>query len=109
MEAMARLVVRGGPEPGREFPLTGERAVIGRDPDVAVSLPSRTVSRHHAQIWCEHRAYSVEDLGSRNGTYMNGKRLQRRTPLPKWVIMVALIREVGVGLVTLGLERKPKK
>jgi serine phosphatase RsbU (regulator of sigma subunit)/pSer/pThr/pTyr-binding forkhead associated (FHA) protein len=81
MEAMARLVVRGGPELGREFSLPGDRAIIGRDPDVAVSLPSRTVSRHHAQIWCEHGDYSVEDLASRNGTYLNGKRLERRTPL----------------------------
>jgi len=81
MEALARLVVRGGPEPGREFPLPGDRAVIGRDPDVDVSLRSKAVSRHHAQIWCVHGDYFVEDLGSTNGTFLNGKRLERRMPL----------------------------
>jgi serine phosphatase RsbU (regulator of sigma subunit) len=94
VEGVARLVVRGGPEPGREFTLPGDRAVIGRDPDAAVSLPSRTVSRHHAQIWCEQGNYSVEDLGSRNGTYLNGKRLERRTPL-------APQARLGVGEFTL--------
>jgi pSer/pThr/pTyr-binding forkhead associated (FHA) protein len=81
MEAMARLVVREGPEPGREFPLTEDRAVIGRDPEVSVSLRSKAFSRHHAQIWCVHGDYFVEDLGSTNGTFLNGKRVDRRMPL----------------------------
>jgi serine phosphatase RsbU (regulator of sigma subunit)/pSer/pThr/pTyr-binding forkhead associated (FHA) protein len=78
---MAGLVVREGPESGREFALTGDRAVIGRDPDVDVSLRSKAVSRHHAQIWCVRGEYFVEDLGSTNGTLLNGKRIDRRMPL----------------------------
>jgi serine phosphatase RsbU (regulator of sigma subunit) len=81
MEAMARLVVREGPESGREFPLSGDRAIIGRDSDVEVSLQSKAISRHHAQISCVHGDYFVEDLGSTNGTLLNGKRVDRRMPL----------------------------
>src|SRR6516164_2460582 len=81
MEAMARLVVREGPESGREFQLSGDRAIIGRDPDVDVSLRSKAISSHHAQISCVHGDYFVEDLGSTNGTLLNGKRIDRRVPL----------------------------
>src|SRR5262245_56677088 len=81
MEAMVRLVVRNGHESGREFPLSGDRAVIGRDPDVDVSLRSKAVSHHHAQISRVHGDYFVEDLGSTNGTFLNGKRVDRRMPL----------------------------
>jgi len=81
MEAMARLVVREGPESGREFPLSGDRAVIGREPDVDISLRSKAISSHHAQISCVHGDYFVEDLGSTNGTLLNGKRVDRRMPL----------------------------
>src|SRR5262249_44702320 len=81
MDAMARLVVLEGPESGREFPLSGDRAVIGREPDLDVSLRSTAISRRHAQISCVHGDYFVEDLGSKNGTLLNGKRVDRRTPL----------------------------
>jgi serine phosphatase RsbU (regulator of sigma subunit) len=81
MEAIARLVVREGPESGREYLLSGNRAVIGRDPGVDVSLRSKAISRHHAQIACVHGDYFVEDLGSTNGTLLNGKRVDRRMPL----------------------------
>jgi len=78
---MAWLVVRKGPESGQEFPLSGDRAVIGRDPEVDVSLRSQAISRHHAQISCVHGDYFVEDLGSTNGTFLNGKRVDQRMPL----------------------------
>jgi serine phosphatase RsbU (regulator of sigma subunit) len=78
MEAMVRLVVRNGPESGREFPLSADRAVIGRDPDLDVCLRSQAISRRHAQISCVHGDYFVEDLGSTNGTFLNGKRVERR-------------------------------
>jgi serine phosphatase RsbU (regulator of sigma subunit) len=81
MDAMARLVVREGPESGREFPLSGDRAVIGSEPDLEVSLRSNAISRRHAQISCVHGDYFVEDLGSTNGTLLNGKRVDRRMPL----------------------------
>ena len=48
---------------------------------MAVYLDSLSVSRHHARIVCAHGAYFVEDLGSSNGTYVNGVRVNGRVPL----------------------------
>ena len=49
--------------------------LLGRDRDVAVWLDSPTVSRHHARIRINGRAAIIEDLGSKNGTFLRGERL----------------------------------
>lgn len=59
----------------REIALTSERVVIGRDPDCDVVVAGRLVSRRHAVIHCVGRVYTLEDLGSRNGTTVNGQPL----------------------------------
>ena len=55
--------------------------LIGRDADVAVFLDSPTVSRHHAKIRVSASGATIEDLGSRNGTYHQGLRLRGSAPL----------------------------
>lgn len=50
--------------------------VIGRQEDAAVFLDSSTVSRHHARIRVAAAVATLEDLGSRNGTFLNGRRLR---------------------------------
>jgi phosphoserine phosphatase RsbU/P len=80
---MASLVILEGPAAAAtcEFPLARERTLIGRDVEVDIQLSSKTVSRQHAQILATDGAYFIEDLGSRNGTYLNGRRVVRRMPL----------------------------
>jgi DNA-binding winged helix-turn-helix (wHTH) protein len=58
---------------GREQPLGDGEHLIGRDPDVAVPLSSPTVSRHHAKIVIAGAVAALEDLGSKNGTYLRGR------------------------------------
>ena len=53
--------------------------LLGREVDVAVWLESPTVSRHHARIRVSESAVTIEDLGSKNGTYRGGERVT--TPL----------------------------
>ena len=53
--------------------LDGEN-VLGRDPDVAVRIDAPGVSRHHARILAQGGRFTLEDLGSKNGTYC-AKRL----------------------------------
>jgi serine phosphatase RsbU (regulator of sigma subunit) len=72
---MATLIVKQGPTPGQEFVLAEGDVVIGRTPDVAISIVSQAVSRRHAQVSLSHGDVILEDLGSVNGTYVNGKRL----------------------------------
>lgn len=55
----------------------GEEAVVGRTPDNTISIPLPGVSRHHFRITCSGDQYVLEDLGSRNGTKVNGKKLDR--------------------------------
>lgn len=55
--------------------------VIGRHPDCAIQIPSNMVSRKHARVVREGDRYFVEDLGSGNGTFVNGQRITRRTLL----------------------------
>jgi serine phosphatase RsbU (regulator of sigma subunit) len=97
---MATLVVLEGPQPGQQFQLTGDSARIGREADADIALPSKLVSRHHAQIQCVGGGYFVEDLGSRNGTFLNGKRVEGRTRLTPE-------DRLEVGEFVLGLRIQP--
>jgi DNA-binding winged helix-turn-helix (wHTH) protein len=49
--------------------------LLGRHPDSVVPIDSETVSRHHARLWISGGQATLEDLGSRNGTFVRGKRL----------------------------------
>jgi DNA-binding winged helix-turn-helix (wHTH) protein len=61
---------------GREQPLSDGEHLVGRDPDVAVPLSSPTVSRHHARIVIAGAVATLEDLGSKNGTYLRGQAIK---------------------------------
>ena len=63
----------------RQIPLFDGENIIGRAPDAAVWLEAPGVSRHHARIRLEGEEATIEDLGSKNGTYVGGERLT--TPL----------------------------
>ena len=60
----------------RVFHLTGARFVIGRAPGCDLQVDHPAVSRQHAAITAEGRRYYVEDLGSTNGSFLNGDRLE---------------------------------
>jgi serine phosphatase RsbU (regulator of sigma subunit) len=77
---MASLICVRGPSPGRRFPLDDE-SIIGRQPDAKVYLESLAVSRKHARLVREGASILVEDLGSSNGTFVNGQRISGRVPL----------------------------
>lgn len=75
--SMADLQVLMGAEPGRSFPLSADEIIVGRNPDCGVFLNSPSVSRQHARISHRNGSFLVEDLQSRNGTYVNGELLLR--------------------------------
>ncbi|TWT94036.1 Phosphoserine phosphatase RsbP [Botrimarina colliarenosi] len=78
---MAHLRLVQGVEPGKRFPLTAERSTIGRSSDCEVSLDVAAVSRRHAEVIRKGDQFVVEDLGSRNGTFVNGQRIEASTVL----------------------------
>jgi FHA domain/zinc-ribbon domain len=71
------LVVRsGGGIAGQPFLPTGPRTLIGRSPECDIFLDDVTVSRRHAEIAREDDVFTIRDLGSLNGTYVNRKRIE---------------------------------
>ena len=78
---MAQLQILKGDAPGKQHALTADRMVIGRQSDCDIVLDSNSVSRRHAEVVADGGAFFVEDLGSRNGTYVNGRKIEGRTRL----------------------------
>ena len=73
--ATFRLIVRTGPSPGMIFDLTKDVTVLGRDVTNDIVLGDAEVSRQHSRLTRTPGGYVLEDLGSTNGTFVNGERL----------------------------------
>lgn len=86
----ALLVVRRGPDLGARFLLDEEATIAGRHPEVNIFLDDVTVSRRHAEFIRRGTQFSVRDMGSLNGTFVSGKRINGEVPLEEGV-------EVQVG------------
>jgi transcriptional regulator with GAF, ATPase, and Fis domain len=74
----ARLEVVSGPLKGKLFPLTGDEVSIGRDPSNEISLLDSLVSRRHCVIHKEVNAFRLQDLDSRNNTFVSGVPVKER-------------------------------
>jgi pSer/pThr/pTyr-binding forkhead associated (FHA) protein len=73
--AQFQFVMRSGPTPGVTFPLEGDQLIIGRDSTNAVAINDAEISRKHSRLSFQGGKYVLEDLGSTNGTFVNGQRL----------------------------------
>jgi pSer/pThr/pTyr-binding forkhead associated (FHA) protein len=76
---MALLVVRRGPNAGARFLLDHEVTTSGRHPDSDIFLDDVTVSRRHAEFHRDGSTFTVRDVGSLNGTYVNRERVESAT------------------------------
>ncbi|RAY11108.1 hypothetical protein DPM19_31865 [Actinomadura craniellae] len=73
----ALLVVKRGPNAGSRFLLDKERTSAGRHPESDIFLDDVTVSRRHAEFYRHGGTFSVRDVGSLNGTYVNRERIDQ--------------------------------
>jgi serine phosphatase RsbU (regulator of sigma subunit)/pSer/pThr/pTyr-binding forkhead associated (FHA) protein len=78
---MASLHILKGMNEGQRIQLEGERSTLGRNPDCAVVIPITSVSREHAVIVRQAGRFYIEDLQSRNGTFVNNQQINSRTLL----------------------------
>ncbi|MDE2748520.1 MAG: FHA domain-containing protein [Chloroflexota bacterium] len=93
-----RLVVRRGPQPNHAFEISKDVTTLGRDISNDIVLNDRETSRHHLRLMLAGDTLTIEDLGSTNGTFVNGKRVSGVTPLQNGDM-------IGLGeTVTLALE-----
>ncbi|NVJ18773.1 FHA domain-containing protein [Myxococcus sp. AM010] len=81
VSAAARLICIAGPKDGEEFALSEEEYVIGRATDNAICIPDTSVSRKHVMVRKSGAGWAVSDLGSGNGTLVNGDVVSDETPL----------------------------
>jgi len=99
---MPKLTILKGPDAGSEFPIT-QTSVIGRGAMVEISLEDPTISRRHAMLTWEQDDCFASDLGSGNGTYVNGERIDEPTRLRDGDIV-----EVGSTVAEFNADRAPQ-
>ena len=66
---------------GESIEVPAGESVIGRDRACAIHMDADSVSRHHARLNVTGREVSIEDLGSKNGTWVDGERITGAVPL----------------------------
>jgi nucleoside diphosphate kinase len=100
---MFKLVVVGGVARGKEFELALGDNIIGRDPSATIVLEVNGVSKRHMKITISPETAFLEDLGSSNGTFLNGKMVLRSTlsdgdkiTLPNVILQLVYVKEKKV-------------
>lgn len=76
------VIIRGTPQ-GKKYTLASEEMVIGREKGRDIRINSASISRAHARVVRDGDRFVLEDLDSRNGTYLNDERLEGRAVLKK--------------------------
>jgi len=76
-----KLLVTAGPKEGEEFPLEDEEYVVGRSTDNPICIQDSSVSRKHIALRRVGNGWTVSDLGSGNGTLVNGEQITDETVL----------------------------
>jgi diguanylate cyclase (GGDEF)-like protein len=103
---MIKVFIANGPEQGPSFVLNANTAQIGRDPENEVRLNETSVSRKHAKIYRDNNQYYIEDLQSRNGTWINGHAITSGLRLQ---VQEGVPIAVGNVLVSLGKKCSPNR
>jgi pSer/pThr/pTyr-binding forkhead associated (FHA) protein len=115
-EAKFVLTLRTGPEEGKVFELDQETIILGRDVTNDIILSDAEVSRRHSRLSLSAQGYVLEDLGSTNGTFVNGERLSGPYLLipgdqiglsQKLVLSYDLVADEGVETVAVEASVEP--
>lgn len=98
-----QLVMQKGPTPGRIYELAQDEITIGRDITNHIVINDAEVSRRHARLTAQMGGYVIEDLGSTNGTFVDGQRLMGPHLLrPGQVVMLG--EKITLAYEVLGFD-----
>lgn len=110
MDDQPVLIMREGELTGERWTVSSEEFLIGRGADCQIVLPERQVSRHHARITRENGRFALQDLDSKNGTYLNGQPVKEKVMLQDGdeIQMALCVKLVFIGTgATLPLTFEP--
>jgi FHA domain/zinc-ribbon domain len=93
----AMLVVKRGPNAGSRFLLDSDLTTVGRHPDSDIFLDDVTVSRRHAEFYRHSAGFTVRDVGSLNGTYVNRERIEEASLYDGDEVQVGKFRLMFLG------------
>ena len=107
-----RLIVRRGPQPNQIYELNKDVITLGRDITNDIVINDPEVSRHHCRMTRSGGGYTLEDLGSTNGTFVNGQRLGSPRPLSNNEMIglgetVTLVYEAALAGVSPDFSPRP--
>lgn len=95
------LIIQDENQPAQQWPVSKDDIVLGRDDDCDIVLGERQVSRQHIRIYKQGELYFVEDLDSKNGTWVNGQQLKGVRELSDGdeihVALAVRVRFIGSG------------
>lgn len=97
----ARFVVKQGPQIGITFPILQNQTHIGREESNDVRVQDAEVSRKHSELLWKDGSFWVQDLGSSNGTFVNGTQITAP-------IKISAGDKIGVGQTVMVLELEPQ-
>ncbi|MGH2597843.1 MAG: FHA domain-containing protein [Dehalococcoidia bacterium] len=113
---MARLVRRGQNGPGATHPLGSDAMTIGRAQDNALIVERHNVSRYHAEVRWDGAQYLLGDCGSKNGTFLNGHRIEEPIPLCDGDVILlaadpelAFVFELREDTVSVAFDHSPRE
>jgi hypothetical protein len=88
---MPRLVLLSEGLTGRSYDLKTDKTTVGRVPDNAFEISEASVSSHHCEIMLRGNDVVVKDLGSTNGTFINGEKIDEGVLKPGQILRVGMI------------------
>ena len=99
---MPKLFIIEGPGKGQSFELKGDTISIGRGPDNDIQIKEKSVSRQHVKVIKKEDSYFIEDLNSKNGTFIKGMQIY-----PGKVFELQEGAPVAIGNVVVSIGRVP--
>jgi len=114
-QEVAMLLVQEGNSPKTQWPLVEAKTIIGRDADSDVQINERQISRQHAEIARTIQGYTIRDMGSKNGTFLNGEAVTQEPRLMRngdevgiaLCAKLTFVEDDATAPVVLGLQQQP--